>query len=235
MRTFRKIIGPILALVLVAGACGGGDDEPVEIGQAGARPTQTSEATTTTAEVLTTTTLAPSVVEIPPVPEWGEAWEGPTTQLGEIKMQAFNEFILENAPDGVEDEVAVSVYLKADPSDPNLQMLAGEAGGPEARMITVVVTVPDDDSVRALRYQFVIERRARDFAEVSEEEGEEAEEGDTEQADDELDTNEGDAATEQDVDEVVGPDGVPWVLRAELTVQCQPGRGHQDFTPEPCV
>lgn len=235
MRTFPKITGLMLAALLVAGACSGGDDEPVEIGEAGARPTETSEATTTTTEVLTTTTLAPSIVEIPAIPEWGQAWPGPSTELGTLRMQEFNEFILENAPDNVEDEVAVAVYLKAQQGDPNLQMLSGDAGGPEARVITVVVTVPDDDSVRALRYQFVIERRSRDFAEVSEEEGEEAEEGDTAEADDELDTNEGDSATEQDIDEVVGPDGIPWVLNAELTVQCQPGRGHQDFMPEPCV
>jgi hypothetical protein len=235
MRTYPKIIGLALSALLVAGACGGGDDEPVEIGQAGTRPTETTEATTTTTEALTTTTLAPAVVEIPAVPEWGQAWSGPTLELGEIRMQEFNEFVLENAPDEVEDVEAVAVYLKPDPADPNIQMLEGHADGPEASQITVVINVQDDDSVRAFRYEFVVERRSRDFAEVSEEEGEEAEEGDTSETEDELDTNEGDAATEDDVEVIVGPDGIPWVLTAELTVQCQPGRGHQDFSVEPCV
>jgi hypothetical protein len=235
MRTFPKIIGLLLGVVLLAGACSGGDDEPVEIGQAGTRPTETTEATTTTTEVLTTTTLAPSIVEIPPVPEWGSSWTGPSLELGNLKMEEFNTFVLENAPDGVEPEEAVAVYLQLDPSDPNNQMLSGGSTGPESTRVAVVINVQNDDSVRAFRYEFVLELRSRDFAEVSEEEGEAAEEGDTEEADDELDSNESDSATEEDIAEVEGPDSVPWVLSGQLTVQCQSGRGHQDFSVEPCV
>lgn len=233
MRIYPKLIGLLLAALLALGACSEGGEE-VEVGQAGTPTPETTEATTTTTEVLTTTTLAPAIVEIPAVPEWGTAWGGPTLTLGDIKMHEFNTFLLENAPDGVEPEEAVSVYLQLDPDDGNAQMLSGERGGPEATQVSVIINVTDDDSVRAFKYEFVLERRSRDFAEVATEEGEEAETGDTALAADESDSNEGDAATEEDIDVVVGP-GIPWVLSGQLTTQCQPGRGHQDFTVEPCV
>lgn len=234
MSTYAKLIGLLSAALLVLGACAEGGDE-VEVGQAGLPTPETVETTTTTTEVLTTTTLAPAIVDIPPVPEWGTSWEGPTSTLGSIKMYDFNRFVLDNAPDDVEPDEVASVYLQLDPDDENTQMLSGERGGPEAAAVTVIINVDGDDSVRAFRYQFVVERRSRDFAEQATAEGEAAEAGNTDAADDELDSNAGDAATEEDLATVEGPGEVPWVLTATLTVQCQPGRGHQDFTVETCV
>jgi hypothetical protein len=243
MRTSHKLSGRVIAVSLVAvlvaavvlAGCGGGDQEPVEVGQAGARPTAESVATTTTEEPLTTTTLAPAIVEIPEIPEWGQSWPGPVSTPGTIPMGEFNEFVRENAPDGATAEEAVTAYLQLDRNDPNVQMLVGERGGPEATAITVTYNITDDDSVRATRYHFVLERRQRAAEEEATEAGEEAEEGDLSGEEDESDSNEDDAATEEDLEVVEGPSGLPWVLSAELTVQCQPGRGHQDFTVELCV
>jgi hypothetical protein len=234
MRTYAKLIGLTLSPLLVLGACSDGGEE-VEVGQAGLPTPEVIESTTTTTEVLTTTTLAPAIVDVPAVPEWGADWSGATLTLGQIKMQEFNTFVLDHSPDNVGPEEAVSVYLQLDPDDTNTQMLSGHQGTPEATQISVIINVSDDDSVRAFRYEFVIERRSRDFAEQAQAEGEAAEAGDTSEVDDELDSNADDAATEEDVEVIEGRDGIPWVLSGRLTVQCQPGRGHQDFSVELCV
>jgi hypothetical protein len=222
-----------VALVL-AGACSE-DQEPVEIGQAGPPETVVEESTTTTTVESTATTIAPQVVEIPPLPGWADSWTGPATTLGELRLGDFNQFVLDNAPGGETTvEEAVVAYLKLDGSQ-DAQMLVGTYGGPEAYQVTVVITNDGDDSVRAQRYQFIVEYRSPTAEEEATEEGEAAETGDTGPIEDETAGDEAEAAAEEELSVIAGPEALPWVLNGELSVQCQPGRGHQDFTIDLCL
>lgn len=240
MRTRRRtrptLAGVVLVAALALAACGSDSAEP-ETPELGDRPPPTEAETTTTTEAPTTTTLPVQVLdEIPEPGDWGDDWPGPDLPsgglTGSIDPGEFNEFVLENAPAGVSPEEVVSTYLQLDPGDAGTQMLVAERGGPEAVDVTVIRTV-EDGAVRAQRWAFALEERNRDFLAVADAETEAAAAGDAEAADEALDSNAGDAADEQELD-AEEPDAVAWILTIEVTVQCQPGEGQQDFTTGSC-
>jgi hypothetical protein len=230
----RAVLGFVLAGTLVLAACG--SDEPApEVSQHGVRPPPTEAPVTTTTVEVTTTTLPVAVVETPEPAGWSAGWTGPDAPFaGAHDTSEFDAFVIENAPPGTTPVEAVAAYLQLDPTDPDVQMLVSSRGGPESVNVIVVENVQGDDSVRAIRWEFTVEQRDRDFLIKSSEETTDAEEGDTAPADEALASDSGDVATEEDAATAAGPDTVPQFLTVEVTTQCQPGRGHQDFTTEVC-
>jgi hypothetical protein len=233
-KTSLRYLFAALALVVLAGCSG--EDEPVEIAQHGERPAPTEAETTTTTAPVTTTSLPVAVVEIPELPSWGQSWPGPSAPTpGSVDVSEFDRFLVEEAPAGTTPEEAVAVYLQLDPTDPSVQMLVSQRGGPESIEVTVVQNTLEDDSTRALRWSFAVEVQARDSAAVAAGIVEESESGDEGGAAAEESSDEGDAADEEQLEAEEGPDEIPLFLSAEISVQCQPGRGHQDFTSELCA
>jgi hypothetical protein len=138
---------------------------------------------------------------------------------------------------------AATLYLGLTPTDVDVQMLAGDTGGPEGAVITVVFDNLEDDSVAAERWVFTIQMQDRAGLLVADEETQQAEEGQSGEA---VEQEAGDAESEAEDDgstveeedteqEPAVKHFVPVVYSAVRTFQCQPGRGHLDFTPELCV
>jgi hypothetical protein len=117
-----------------------------------------------------------------------------------------------------------TLFLGLDPDDPDTQMLRASAGGPEGMRVIVIQSSLEDDSVRAIRWEFDIQIQAReDFAPVT---TTTTIEGTTTSA----------ASDETTTTVAEGPqDVIPVVFTAVRETQCQPGRGHQDFTAADCV
>jgi hypothetical protein len=243
------------ALTVGAVACGSDEPEP-SAGQSGEAPvTETTEATTTTAE-LTTTTLPSMVVDIPDVSDLGLTWDEalPVNEVsGEVAIGPFNEFLVAEAPstmvpegtfDGLDEEEqaeaveaaiaeapfkTAAVYLGLEPDDPDTQMLRVASGGPEGFRVVVIQSNLEDDSVRAIRWEFTIQMQAR------------ADQLPPESTTTTSAPEEADATTsvpEETTTSIVSsePDDlIPVVYTAVQTTQCQPGRGHQDFATGLCV
>lgn len=146
-----------------------------------------------------------------------------------------------------------AVFLGLEPGDDAVQVLKGPAGGPEATKV-VVIRLEQDDSIRATRYELVVEMQdCQNFvtAEAETEQAEEGLEGDAEQeatgeeetqetpggVEEEEDTQQAGESQEQATEEAEGAVAqlIPVVNSAYETRQCQPGRGHQDFTTGPCL
>jgi hypothetical protein len=138
---------------------------------------------------------------------------------------------------------AVALYLGVQPSDVDVQMLAGDTGGPEGARITVIFDNLQDDSVAAVRWEFTIQMQDKAGFEVAEEETEEGEEGFSGEAEEEetdgaesVAEEDGSTAEEEDTQgEPAVKHFVPVFYAGQRTFQCQPDRGHLDFTPELCV
>ncbi len=257
----RKLL-PILVGILVLGtACGDGGEE-AGIGQSGEPPdTRAEETTTTTAAVATTTTLPLAVGEIPDVSDLGLEWDEEVVvdeATGLVERAGFNRYLLGEpteddpectAPDAMLDpEVlegldpeeadavrdvalgeapakAVALFLGLSPGDPSVQMLAGPAGGPEASRI-VVIRQEEDDSIRATRFELIVEMQScGSFVSV-------AEQTTTTEA---AAPDSTEAPTTTTAPEAVPAQLVPILSSASWSVQCQPGRGHQDFTLGSCT
>jgi hypothetical protein len=231
----RAVLGLCLAAaLLLAAACGSDEPEP-DVSQHGLRPPPTDAPTTTTTIEVTEDTLPVAVVQTPEPADWSADWPGPDAPVaGTHDTSEFDAFLLENAPAESTPVEAVAAYLQLDPADPDTQMLLSERGGPESVNVIVIQNTQGDDSVRAVRWEFAVEVRDRAFLEAAEKETADAEKGDTEAADEELDSDAGDAADEEQLQTEEGPDTVPQFITTEVTLQCQPGRGHQDFTEELC-
>lgn len=211
-----------MALVAVTVAMAVGcsrDSQPVA--ESGEPPLP--ETTTTVAETTTTTAVAEEgdggelePVRIPVAGDWAEQWDGPADlrpddpDTGSLLTNEFDRFVLENAPADTTPEEAVAAYLALEPGQAGVQMFAAPVDVSGAKRVVVVVE-QQDDSIRAVRYEFVVEMVDRAARLASEDPAE---------------------APEEDPNEV---ELVPDIVSARLTQQCQPGRGHQDFTPEPCV
>ncbi len=284
----RKVLSLLVAVVAVVAVSCGDDDAPgeVRVGQSGEPPTEEEVATTTTTEApAPTTTLPLTVSDVPDVSELDLVWEeDPVVDeaTGRVSTGPFTSFLIaapaphlmapEGTFDGLEDDEldeaeaialaeaparAAALYLGLEPDDPDVQLLVGPAGGPEAFDV-VVVQLVEDDSIRALRWQFRIQ--LQDLAQVEgtggalvtgddgstgttdttdasaggedadgeDGEGEEATTTTTEAADDSETTDTTVAAEDGP------PHLIPVVFSAERTHQCQVGRGHQDFTVGPC-
>jgi hypothetical protein len=245
----KSSVALLLAALAVAAAACGSDQPETSAGQSGRPPTpETTEATTTTTEV-TVDTLPESVVDIPDVSDLGLTWdEEPTIDelTGDIAMANFNQFLFDKAPSlmvpegtlesqSSEDLTAAvaaaeaeaplktaAVFLGLAPDEPDVQMLRASSGGPEGMRVIVIRTTESDPSVRAVRWEFAIQVQARaDFAPVT-----------STTVAPSTSAPEGGATT---TTEVTGPpDEIPVVFSAMLERQCQPGKGHQDFTAESC-
>jgi hypothetical protein len=240
----------VAALTVAAVACGSDEPEP-SAGQSGEVPTsETTEETTTTVE-LTTTTLPAMVVDIPDVSDLDLQWDEalPVDEVsGDVAIAPFNEYMITSAPstmvaegdlegldaEEIDDAIAqapfktVAVYLGLEPDDPNAQMLRLASGGPEGFRVVVIQTNLEDDSVRAIRWEFAIQMQDRadqlppeptTSTTASEAQG----------------TTSVPAETTTSVVTDEPADLVPVVYTAIQTTQCQPGRGHQDFATGLCV
>jgi len=99
----------------------------------------------------------------------------------------------------------------------------------------------EDDSVAAVRWEFRIQMQDKAGLAIAEQETEEAEEGFGGEAEEEASPATVEE-TPQGVQEETDTQGesepiyyIPLTYFAERTFQCQPGRGHLDFTTELCV
>lgn len=256
----RKPIALVLttAILAVAAACGGGGgDTPA--GQSGEAPIVVEEATTTTEAVVTEDTLPEREVEIPDTTETGLTWDAPPMvdeSTGSVNMYDFNRLLVEATDltalvpkaefealgDGDELEAAladatleapakaVALFLGLEPGDANTQILLSNVGGPEGWRVTVI-QIQEDDSVRAVRWEFTIQVQPR--GEIDRENQEVEGTTDTTAAAEGTETTVAPETTTTLVPPT--PDLVPVLYTGERTQQCQPDRGHQDFTVAPCV
>lgn len=267
----RKVLPLAFAVLLLAAACGEGEEAQVGAGQSGQPPVPETVEETTTVPETTTTTLPQQIVEIPDISdldlEWDEVGEiDPVT--GVVNVYDFNQYLIEatevNAMvpaddlaelEGEELELALeealaeaplkaaTLYLGLTPGQDGVQMARSPLGGPEATDVIVIQNVEGDDSVRAIRWEFRIQNQGREGLVVADTETEQAEEGlDGDAAEESAgaqQTEETPEGTEEEVDteeEVADiKDTVPIVYQLVRTTQCQPGRGHQDFTTGDCV
>jgi hypothetical protein len=254
----RKSPAVVLLVGLVFGslACGGSDDPEPSAGQSGNAPVTESTSTTTSEPESTTTTLPETVVDIPDVSDLELSWDeiGSADEVtGEVPVFPFNDYLVLAAPshmvpegtfDGLEGEEldeavdeaaaeaplkAVAVYLGLDPDAADTQMLKAFVGGPEGVRVIVIQSNLEDDSVRAIRWDFTIQLLPRSDLQptdttttVVEAEGEET-----------TSTAPAETTTTAEAESV--KDLVPVLFGAVLTTQCQPDRGHQDFAPGLCV
>jgi hypothetical protein len=275
----RKVLPLAFAVLLVAAACGEGEEAQVGAGQSGEAPVPETVVETTTVPETTTTTLPQQVVEIPDVADLGLTWNEvgePDPMSGAVNVSAFNELLIADAPnamvpegtfaeiaegasdvDEAEDLVAeayrsakaeaplkaAALYLGLEPDTEGTQMMVAQQGGPEAWRVVVVQSVEDDDSVRAIRWEFVIQNQARAGFQAAEQETEQAEEGlsgDAEEAAEGQDQSEETPEGTEEEEDTQGTataltDVIPIVYTLHQTTQCQPDRGHQDFAIGECV
>lgn len=266
----RKVFPVVVVLLALAAACGDTKEAEVNAGLSGEPPViETVEATTTIPEE-TTTSLPEEVVEIPDTSDTGLTWDEigtPNEVTGEVNVAAFNELLIgaddlnamvpkESLEDLVDDELeaafdearflapqkAAAVYLGLEPDEADTQMLVAQAGGPEAWRVIVIQTL-EDDSVRAVRWEFTIQMESRASLAAADTETAQAEEGldgDAEQAstgqDQSQETPEG-VVEEENTEGTAAAltDTTPLVYSLYQTTQCQPDRGHQDFATGLCV
>lgn len=274
----RKVLPLAFAVLLVAAACGEGEEAQVGAGQSGEAPVPETVVEATTVPETTTTTLPQQVVEIPDVADLGLTWDEvgePDPVSGVVNVSAFNELLIAEAPnamvpegtfeeiaegaadlDEAEDLVtdayheakaeaplkAAALYLGLEPDAEGTQMMVAEQGGPEAWRVIVVQNVDGDDSVRAIRWEFVIQNQARAGFLIAEQETEQAEEGFSGDAEQEAEGQDQSEETPEGVEEEENTqataaaltDVIPIVYTLHQTVQCQPDRGHQDFATGEC-
>lgn len=256
----RKLLPVLLGILMLGAACGGGGED-AGVGQSGEPPEErVEETTTTTAPPTTTTTVPLAEIEIPDVSGLGLEWDEEVVvdeTTGAVERSPFNRYLIGEpteadpvctAPDAMlnEDELdgldaaeaeaaragalaeapgkAVALFLGLAPGESSVQMLSGSAGGPEARRI-VVIRLEEDDSIRATRFDLVVEMQpCTTFVRATE---------DTTTTAPATDTTE--APTTTAAPEEVPPQLIPVITSASWSLQCQPGRGHQDFTLGACV
>lgn len=281
----RKVLSSVVAvLALVSVACGDDSGDEVRAGQSGEPPSEAEAPTTTTTEApATTTTLPLTVSEVPDVSDLDLVWEEEPVvdeTTGRVSTGPFTSFLIaapaphlmvpEDTFEGLEEDElaeaeaaalaeaparAVALYLGLEPDDPDVQLLVGPAGAPEAFDV-VVVQLVEDDSIRALRWQFRVQ--LQDLAQVEGSGGAPAGDGggattDTTEAADTTDTTDTTVAAGESTDTTTTTAGtedaetsttvaveegpphlIPVIFAADRTHQCEAGRGHQDFTVGPC-